>query len=409
MRSNAVRIEYPSLRRIAYLVYRTKPALFVRTLELEKLLFGGDLHSGSTYARLSGDFVTPSTPVAQSPHALFLREYRDIGETIFQPGRFTSTPYCKYAIKCIELYGRFFSHSDLAGVLLRAKSFARMFDGTSSSSDQDSFGSRPGEPVAVRKIRLSNCYEIYDGLHRLSIAAVRGVKKYPCAVLPLEGTLTGMQLLVMDSVWWGDRCRLYQPIPFSELQTWPVARQCTDRLELILAWLQRNGILQGSVLDVGSNYGWFVSEMLKRGYKAVGVEQDAALATVGPSAYGFDSANITVENIEHFLESAGQKYDIVFCLSLLPAFLLGHAKMSGAELIRSIDKMSGSVMFFETAACHETRYKHSLAGWDAQFIQRWLKENTSFSKIELLGTDRDRSGPFPVRYGRHLFACSRDE
>jgi 2-polyprenyl-3-methyl-5-hydroxy-6-metoxy-1,4-benzoquinol methylase len=216
-----------------------------------------------------------------------------------------------------------------------------------------------------------------------------------------------MQMMVMDSVWLTGERRLTQPVPAPELNGWSEERRCTDRLEFITGWLKQQGISSGSFLDIGSSYGWFVSEMSKQGYKASGVEQNAALATVGPAAYGLDESAIKVKNLSRFLRSAEQKYDVVCCLSVLQDYLLGFEKMSATEFIRLVDKITGSVLFFDTAECHETRYRHSLAGWNAKYIQNWLQENTSFSKIEILGIDSDRTDLFPVRYSRHLFACSR--
>lgn len=401
-----MRRKYPGFRRIAYMLYHTAPALFVRRIKLEKLLIGGAQYSRLTYARLSGDLREPSIPVLASPHAQFLRTYREIGDSIFQPDLFAATSYCKYVFKCIELYGNYFSHTDIEGVLQQAKSFVGMYNGL-SGPPCDEHHSRPGAPPAVMRIRYSDCYEVFDGHHRLAVAAVRGLDEYPCAILPTDGVLTPMQLMVMDSVWLHGKCRLSQPVPVPELNCWSEERQCTDRLELIIGWLKQQGISSGSFLDIGSSYGWFVSEMSKRGYRASGVEQNAALATVGPSAYGLDESAINVRNLSSFLTSTEQKYDVVCCFSVLHDYLLGFEKLSATEFIRLVDKVTGSVLFFDTAECHESRYRHSLAGWNAEFIQNWLQENTSFSKIEILGTDSDRTGPFAVRYGRHLFACSR--
>jgi 2-polyprenyl-3-methyl-5-hydroxy-6-metoxy-1,4-benzoquinol methylase len=400
--SNGIRIRFPRLTRLAYHI---RPTLFVRRLRLEKLLMGGDLHSGLTYALLSGDLLAPATPVATSPHVQFLRTYREIGDSIFQPDQFAATSYCKYALKCIELYGRFFSYTDADGVLMRARLFARMLDGVSSPAY--SHQSRPGAPVEVRRIQFSDCYEVIDGHHRLAVAVVRGLDSYPCAVLPAEGALTPMQLLVLDSIWLTGRCRLLQPISAPEFRHWSVARQCTDRLELMIAWLIRKGIASGSFLDIGSGYGWFVSEMSKQGFRSLGVEQDAALAAVGRPAYGLEETTITVGNLATFLKSAKQKYDVVSCLSILHNYVLGSEQTSAEEFIRLVDRVVGSVLFLDTGECNESRLKHSLSDWNAEYIKNWLQKHTSFSRIEILGTDRDNDGLFRKRYGRHLFACSR--
>jgi hypothetical protein len=37
-----------------------------------------------------------------------------------------------------------------------------------------------------------------------------------------------------------------------------------------------------------------------------------------------------------------------------------------------------------------------------------LKEHTSFTRVEILGTDADNVGPYRDQYQRHLFVCSRE-
>jgi hypothetical protein len=72
-----------------------------------------------------------------------------------------------------------------------------------------------------------------------------------------------------------------------------------------------------------------------------------------------------------------------------------------------IDKVTSSVLFFDMGEQHEAWFATPLAGWDAGRIATWLKENTSFAQIEILGMDRDSAGPYQAQYRRHLFACYR--
>jgi Methyltransferase domain len=394
-------------QRLAYGLYRLRPRLFVRKLKLGKLLVGGvNRYSAATHARLTGDLLRPSTPVAASPHAEFLRAYREIGDSVFDPEQFASTSYYRWALECIKLYGRYFSYTDARDIVHKAKSFARMFDGERSGG-HDRHQSREGAAVEVRRIKFSDCYEVVDGHHRLAVAVMRGLDEYPCSVLPTEGALTPMQELVMDSEWMFGKRRLFQPILVPELQSWLVERKCTDRLQMMLAWLRRHGISSGSFLDIGSSYGWFVSEMSKRGFQALGIDQDAAVCTVGNLAYGIEPRANIVADATAFLRSCTRQYDVVCCLSVLQNFILREQRVSTAEFIRLIDRVTASVLFLDTGECHENEFKRSLDGWNAGYIRSWLQDHTSFSVVEILGTDGDSGGPPLRRHGRHLFACSR--
>src|SRR5262249_25198179 len=204
------------IRRGAYGLYRLCPNLFSRKLKLNKLLVGGaNRYSAATHARLTGDLLRPSTPVAASAHAEFLRAYREVGDAVFRSERFELTAYYRWARECLNLYGRYFSHTAVQDIVHKAKSFARMFDGERLNV-QDRHESCAGAAVEVRRIKFSDCYEIVDGHHRLSLAVVQGLREYPCSVLPTEGALTPMQELVMDCEWMFGKRSLCQPISMPE-------------------------------------------------------------------------------------------------------------------------------------------------------------------------------------------------
>ena len=281
-----------------------------------------------------------------------------------------------------------------------------MLDGDRSSVYHRHEG-RVGAPVEVRRIKFSDCYEIVDGHHRLSIAAINGLDEYPCSILPTEGALTPMQELVMDCEWMFAKRHLSQPIATPELANWRVTRECTDRLKMMLAWLARNGISSGSFLDIGSSYGWFVSEMSKRGFQARGIDRDAAQCTVGPLAYGIkQSANI-VADAATFLRSCMRQHDVVCCLSVLHRFVMGAEAISAVEFIQLVDKSTARVLFLETGECHEKDFNRCPPGWSGNCIESWLREHTSFSTIEILGTDDDSGDCLRKRHGLQLFVCSR--
>jgi hypothetical protein len=69
----------------------------------------------------------------------------------------------------------------------------------------------------------------------------------------------------------------------------------------------------------------------------------------------------------------------------------GKGQMPAEEFIRKLDAMTGSVLFLDTGEGHERWFKDSLKQWDAEFIARWLRENTTFGSVRMLApikTDR---------------------
>ncbi len=385
------------------------PNLFLKEIELEKLLMGGEAgYSSASYARITGDLLRPSRPIAESHYVQLLKTYRARGQDVFLPERLEATSYYKNAARCIELYGHYFDVKDPKDIVKQARKFCDMFDGDVSDKHHAGVnGTR--SPVVVRRIAYSDCYEIVQGQQGLAIASVKEVSKYECLVQPSAPVLTPIQQMVMDSNWTMGRPEVYQPIATPELATWPAVRKCADRLEMMTKWLAEKGIRSGSYLDICCSYGWFVAEMQRRGFQAFGVDRDTAALSLGRLAYGLDDTANQITDVITFLDKHEHRYDVVSCFSILHHFVRGHMRCPATDFIRKVDAATGKVLFLDSGECHEDWFKESLVGWDAEFITKWLKENTSFSRVEILGTDADNISPYEKQYQRHLFACFRED
>jgi SAM-dependent methyltransferase len=405
--SGGVRMQSDRAGRFARRLFHRFPSLFVRDLPVSKLLMGGEhRRAAANYARLTGDLLRPSTPIGRSPHAEFLRDYREFGDELLRPERFALTRYWRNAQTCIDLFGQYFSATTIDGVLERAAAFAYALK-NGDASFRSAGGTAFGMPIKVSRIKYSDCFEVVDGNHRLALASARGAERYPCAILPLDPAVTPVQQMIMDSSWTNEQCLLYQPLGLPEVQSWTTVRRCTDRMALIQAFLERHGPSTGSYLDIGCSYGWFVNQMAQRGYDAVGIDRDVSAMAVGRLVYGLDPSVFMTDDLANFLHRSNRQYDIVSCFSVLHHYALGKGQMLAEEFIRGLDSMTGSVLFLDTGESHERWFKDSLKDWNTEFIARWLRENTTFSSVQILGTDQDGQGQYRGQYGRHLFACYR--
>lgn len=389
---------------------------FSKNINSSKLLWGGE--NGipvAKYARLTNNFLRPSTLLADIPHVKFLKLYQDIGDSIFIKEVFENTDYYKNAAEAIELRGTYFGIYDKACIVEQGRRFVSLYCENCNSFNRQNFEgiSSPNMPVLVRKINFSNgFYEIVDGHHRLAISFVRGISKHRAFVLPDKPVTTPLQNLVFDCVWTNGAKELYQPLNYPEFEKkWFLVRRCEDRLAMVLNWLKKNSfnpkIENLSYMDVGSNYGWFVAEMEKRGFSAFGVERDPAAIKIGEIAYQLNRNKVKRKDIVDFCKNEVRRYDIVTCFSVLHHFVLGKASVSAEEFIKLIDKITGTVLFIDTGQSHEQWFEKSLPEWDEGFIKTWITKNTSFNCIEKIGVDGDSQFPFDKNYGRALFACTR--
>jgi SAM-dependent methyltransferase len=266
------------------------------------------------------------------------------------------------------------------------------------------------DPVRVARIEDSDCFQIIDGHHRAAMAFVRGETSI-CALPEKRRVVTPLQALLKDVLWFRGRRELYQPLDAPELSSgWMLVRRCSDRLQKMAQFLEERCLIPPharTYLDIGSFYGWFVAKMGELGFDCEGVERDPVAASIGVHAYGVQPSQIHQADAGSFLRRSGKKYDVISCLSVLHHFVMGNGAISAEECLRFLDGATTHVLFVEMGQQNEEWYREDLVGWDADFIEGWLRRHSSFRQIHRLGTDEDAVRPFEKNFSRMMFACVR--
>lgn len=385
-----------------------------RRISLEQILCSGE-HAipSAQYARITGDLLRPSRRFTDSPHVQLLELYRRLGEEVFEPEEFHQTLYYLNALQCIRVTGHYFHCLREDQVVELAKQFVVRFLGETSRSVPDarfreSFSPRWKLPT-VRRIRWSNCYELIDGNHRLAMEWLRGRRRKWVWVVP-GSTVTPLQQLLLDVTWTRGSRELYQPIDSPELtKHWRLVRRCDDRFRLIKEFLSRESLLppaSTTSLDVACSYGWFVREFQTLGFKSQGIEIDWASKQLGQLIYRLAPDQVIKGDVVAELRKMDQRVDVTTCFSLLHHFVLGRGSVGADEMLRLLDRVTGRVLFLDTGEGHERWFSKSLAQWNPDFIEAFIKQNSSFRRVYRLDTDQDGER-YPGNYGRTLFACLR--
>jgi SAM-dependent methyltransferase len=389
--------------------------LNTRSVPMNKLLWGGEQGTlAAKYARITNNFLRPSTPLRDTPHVDLLQRYKCEKESLLEPEVFKTTKYYRNALEALDITGSYFGCNKPDLIVLQARRFITDFKGQNNETLNSPLGiSSRSMPVLVCRIAYSDgCFEIVDGHHRLAIAYARGAKRHRVHILKQRAVLTPLQQRLLDVFWTKGLRLLYQPVSAPEIGSkWRKIRQCVDRRDMIAAFLRNNELmppLAKSYLDLGSNYGWFVSEMTKLGFDAWGVDRDSAAVSLGPQIYGISPNRVIVGNLASYLDNNDRVYDVTSCFSVLHHFVLGNGPISAETLMKRIDRTTGKVLFFDTGQNHELWFKHSLTQWTPEYIAEWIKRHSSFNNVIPLGIDQDYKLPGQSRnYGRTLFACTR--
>lgn len=374
---------------------------------LDQLLLGGENGlSAADYAGRTGDLMRASTPISRWPHVELLRHHQPEGIGL-DGAWFEESAYLANARACIALTGHYFGATDDAGVREVATGFLGRARGAAAPPRPSQ--SRPGEPPRVRPVRRSRCFEVVDGHHRLAAAHARGETRAEVAV-EWRRVWTPLQALLLEMSWLEGRFELYQPIDAPELQEgWALVRRCTDRRDAMLRFLSERQLAGpgATYLDVASCYGWFVAEMGRAGFDALGMERDPLGATVAEKVYGLEPGRVEVGDCVDLLAALDGPVDVVSCFSLLHHFVLGKGSCPPERLADLLDRATGRVLFLDTGQAHEEWMRERLPEWDADHVEAWLRRSTTFDEVVRLGVDADGVGPFAGNYGRTLFACIR--
>jgi hypothetical protein len=386
----------------------------MRPIRVDACLLGGDNGiSAASFARMVGDIRRASRPISEWPHVKLLRQFEAIGDRIWEREVFEQTDYYKNALLSIDMCGRYFDAVVPEQIQSGARRFVGCYLGTKEelprqTGQSDEAGE--GEYVTVHPVKDSACYQVSDGHHRLAIAYLKGAREVmgfirpPCVTTPVQD-------LLLDVSWLKGRRELYQPIDSPEVTRWVLVRRCSDRLAKMTRLMQAEGLMppaSSSYLDVACSYGWFVSEMQKAGFKAEGVERDPSAIEIGKVMYGLKPEQLRRSDAAGFLRSRQDRFDVTSCFSLAHHYILNRLNVSAEELLGMLDLVTRRVMFFDMGQSHEEFFSGgALAGWDPDHIGKWLKDNTTFTRIVPLGPDEDAVPPFQHSYGRMLFACLR--
>ena len=357
--------------------------------------------SASFYAELSNQFLRPSTPVSESPHAQLLENAESSGNGFLNSDTLRKTPYVKNGLTTIDIFGDYRGARTEEEVMALARDFVE---------NASQINLSPDKPIELRRIRFSDCFEVIEGHHQLALAFTRGDKTVEAIVWP-RTVLTPLQERLLKVLWLYGRKELYQPVVSPELEKeWILVRQCTDRFGMMEQFLKQQGLLPAAGLtyaDFGSSYGWFVSAMGKLGFRSIGVDRDAIAHSIGVRVYGLAPEQLIRRDIVRFLTNCSDTFDVTSLFSVLQYFAMEKKPVSPEELISLVDKVTGKVLFFDTGENHEAWFKSKLPEWSPEFIKEWLEKHTSFSQVLPLGVDQDKRGKFLENYSRTLFALVR--
>lgn len=380
-----------------------------RELDFDQILIGDQCGSSlEKWIQKTGEFDRISVSLKDSPYVRFLQDV-DRDESLLEDSGFLeSHPYFRMAETALRFSGSYFEVTTREGIFSQMRRFYdlfKTFDESASPNFVDDYRhSPPGASITVYAIASSDCYEIRDGHHRAAARFVRGEKSLNVEVIGRKQTC--LQQIVLRGLQTTGR-HLYQPVQRKEVSSWPVLRQCSDRMQLMKDFLASDPSRgePGTMIDLACCYGWFVSEFKKEGFKALGVDRDENALLVGKVVYGLKDDDLLAGELLDVLDRSEGSHDVVLFLSILHHFASGKEHGDVDAILKKLDGLTKHVLFLDSGQCHEEWFHKKLVGWDDDFIEQRILKSTSFQKVIRLGKDRDNRGDYKDQYARTLFAC----
>jgi 2-polyprenyl-3-methyl-5-hydroxy-6-metoxy-1,4-benzoquinol methylase len=388
--------------------YKIKSALgFKKNTEVpfSKLLIGQQAGIPSEkWIEKTKEFDRISTLIADSPYVEILKSLQSNPELIADYAKLSQQSYYKMMITCLKHTGHFMGIKNENELVTQVKYFYHLFinfeDDFSGTTKDINGRSKSNSSIKVMKIKYSDCYEIIDGHHRAAIQYLKGNTHVNVDVIDEKFTYLQRAVLSSKQIF---NIELYQPLSKPEVTSWPIIRNCDDRLGMMFKALDKSGIKAGSYIDLPCSYGYFVAAFKDRGFKARGLDIDLSSIKI---SHEINRLEIEIEknDIIKYLETTNDVFDIVSSLSILHHFAMNRIQYPYMEIVKNLDKITSKVLFFDTGQSHEAQYEGELDEWTDEFIVKLFLENTSFQRAEILGKDNDNVGLMKENNHRTLFA-----
>jgi len=325
---------------------------------------------------LEGDWEKPKD-IRTSPIYISIQQ-------IINGEPFEDTPLFERGKKIIEEGGYAWKHKTLEDFRtkrpeeikalyhsIKAKGVLSIIEVNEKANEQDN--------IAVAVGRDGSVY-VFDGLHRFAIATMLGIQEIPVTVM------------IRHSDWVAKRDELrkkigvktYDPISHPEFSDIP---ETWSRTRFYTIWrdLQKEGC--SSVLDIGSYYGYFASELANRGMHVTAVEVSRTYFNIMNELKSLGGEWFKTINGSIFDEKVVE-YDCILALNIFHHFLKNEPDYY--RLIGLLNRMRSKVLYFQVHNPEESQMIGAFKNFNNEEFVQFILDNSNYENVELIGESRGR-------------------
>ena len=196
--------------------------------------------------------------------------------------------------------------------------------------------------------------------------------------------------------------RRYQPLPWIGLSTCKRDTSTLQRWEAIEKYI---GIESGSVMDIGSNLGYFVLRLAEKGFFSLGIDtayENVKVAQYAQKQAGIDNAAFSFMTVNPENASTLPNVDVLIFFSVWHHWIEDFGYEQSAEMLATIWGKTKHVMFFETGEDKEIE-QLGIKEAPAQWAKSELERICTGGRVKVIG-ESDRGEHKKGEQTRTLFA-----
>lgn len=257
------------------------------------------------------------------------------------------------------------------------------FDSLIESIKNDGYRLNRYDEIEVN-IGRNGEYLFQNGVHRLSMAKILGIKSVPVMVFVRHKEWQKFREFVVSYAKQQKRGRLYQPIVHPDLADIPYydleGHNCEDIMRAIKLHL---GPEKGVMLDIGANIGFFCHKFEDLGYHCYAVESDPVTLRILEKIKiaenkKFEVINKSIFDLEFMKKT---ECEVVLALNVFHHFL--KTKTTYFQLIDLLKNLEMNQMFFEAHRYDDAQMRDAFINYTQPEFVDFILQNTSLNKSEV--------------------------
>jgi len=223
----------------------------------------------------------------------------------------------------------------------------------------------------------------FDGRHRLSIAKLLNLPKITVRIIARHKEWMDFRKKIILFAQTKKEGKLYQPFTHPDLRDIPYQHG-----ELRFNIIKKNlSISQGTLLDIGANFGYFCHKFEDEGFDCYALEEDRRCVYFLRKLKKAEDRNFKIipESIFEYKKNQELKFDVVFALNIFHHFL--ETKNTYLNFIKLLRRLKVKELFFEAHKLSGRRKRYREYNPE-QFVD-FIINNSHLDKAEFIGRAED--------------------